>query len=97
MSEEHDFSGVMMNALGKYASYQDLGRLEYGRLLGAKPCARARDPARLRQHLKSPQRPVARPLISDIWLPRQPIYVRHGGLRFAPFTAIRPLTSSLRP
>jgi hypothetical protein len=28
--------------LGKYASYQDLGRLEYGRLLWAKPSTRAR-------------------------------------------------------
>ncbi len=31
-----------VNPLGKYASYQDLGRLEYGRLLWAKPSTRAR-------------------------------------------------------
>jgi len=31
-----------MNILGKYASYQDLSRLEYGRLLWAKPTTRAR-------------------------------------------------------
>lgn len=97
MSEEHDFSGVMMNALGKYASYQDLGRLEYGRLLGAKPCARARDPARLRQHLKSPQRPDRPTADLRYLVAAATIYARHGGLRFAPFTAIRPLTSSLRP
>jgi|GEM_PF-3264464 len=33
-----------MNALGEYASYQDLGRLEYVRLLRAKPSTRARLP-----------------------------------------------------
>jgi len=31
-----------MNPLGKYASYQDLGRLEYGRLLWRNPAARKR-------------------------------------------------------
>jgi hypothetical protein len=31
-----------MNPLSKYASYQDLARLEYGRLLWAKPATRAR-------------------------------------------------------
>ena len=31
-----------VNHLGKYASYQDLARLEYGRLLWAKPSIRAR-------------------------------------------------------
>jgi hypothetical protein len=31
-----------MNPLGKYASYQDLGRLEYGRLLWSNPAARKR-------------------------------------------------------
>ncbi len=42
-----------MNVLGKYASYQDLGRLEYGRLLWAKPSTRAR----LLQHWTSPSHP----------------------------------------
>ena len=41
-----------MNALGKYASYEDLGRLEYGRLLWAKPSTRAR----LLRHWTSPGR-----------------------------------------
>jgi len=42
-----------MNLLGKYASYQDLGRLEYGRLLWANPTARAR----LLRHWTSPRHP----------------------------------------
>jgi hypothetical protein len=42
-----------MNALGKYASYQDLSRLEYGRLLWAKPSTRAR----LLRHWTSPEHP----------------------------------------
>lgn len=42
-----------MNPLGKYASYQDLARLEYGRLLWAKPAARAR----LLRHWTSPSHP----------------------------------------
>ena len=42
-----------MNALGKYASYQDLARLEYGRLLWAKPSTRAR----LLRHWTSPEHP----------------------------------------
>jgi hypothetical protein len=42
-----------MNVLGKYASYQDLGRLEYGRLLWAKPSTRAR----LLRHWTSPSHP----------------------------------------
>jgi predicted nucleic acid-binding Zn ribbon protein len=31
-----------MNHLGKYVSYQDMARLEYGRLLWANPAARMR-------------------------------------------------------
>jgi hypothetical protein len=42
-----------MNLLGKYASYQDLGRLEYGRLLWANPATRAR----LLHHWTSPSHP----------------------------------------
>lgn len=42
-----------MNPLGKYASYQDLARLEYGRLLWAKPATRAR----LLRHWTSPSHP----------------------------------------
>jgi predicted nucleic acid-binding Zn ribbon protein len=42
-----------MNLLGKYASYQDLSRLEYGRLLWANPAARAR----LLRHWTSPRHP----------------------------------------
>jgi hypothetical protein len=42
-----------VNPLGKYASYQDLGRLEYGRLLWANPAARAR----LLCHWTSPRHP----------------------------------------
>ena len=44
---------AQMNPLGKYASYQDLGRLEYGRLLWANPAARAR----LLSHWTSPRHP----------------------------------------
>ena len=42
-----------MNPLGKYASYQDLGRLEYGRLLWSNPAARER----LLAHWTSPSHP----------------------------------------
>lgn len=42
-----------MTRLGPYASYQDLARLEYGRLLWANPNARAR----LRRHWTSPSHP----------------------------------------
>lgn len=42
-----------MSALGKYASYQDLSRLEYGRLLWANPSTRAR----LLRHWTSPSHP----------------------------------------
>ena len=42
-----------MNPLGKYASYQDLGRLEYGRLLWRNPAARKR----LLHHWTSPSHP----------------------------------------
>jgi len=42
-----------MNPLGKYASYQDLGRLEYGRLLWADPASRER----LIRHWTSPSHP----------------------------------------
>jgi hypothetical protein len=42
-----------VNPLGKYTSYQDLGRLEYGRLLWAIPAARAR----LLRHWTSPRHP----------------------------------------
>ena len=42
-----------INPLGKYASYQDLARLEYGRLLWAKPSTRAR----LLRHWTSPSHP----------------------------------------
>jgi len=42
-----------MNFLGKYASYQDLGRLEYGRLLWSNPAARRR----LLHHWTSPAHP----------------------------------------
>jgi len=44
---------AQVNPLGKYASYQDLGRLEYGRLLWAKPSTRAR----LLRHWTSPAHP----------------------------------------
>jgi hypothetical protein len=46
-------SKMQLNPLGKYASYQDLGRLEYGRLLWANPAARAR----LLRHWTSPRHP----------------------------------------
>ena len=42
-----------MNPLGKYANYQDLARLEYGRLLWAKASTRAR----LLRHWTSPTHP----------------------------------------
>jgi hypothetical protein len=42
-----------MNPLGKYASYQDLTRLEYGLLLWANPAARER----LLRHWTSPSHP----------------------------------------
>jgi hypothetical protein len=42
-----------MNPLGKYASYQDLGRLEYGRLLWRNPATRKR----LLNHWTSPSHP----------------------------------------
>jgi hypothetical protein len=44
---------AQVNPLGKYASYQDLGRLEYGRLLWARPSTRAR----LLRHWTSPSHP----------------------------------------
>ena len=44
---------AQMNSLGKYTSYQDLSRLEYGRLLWANPAARAR----LLRHWTSPLHP----------------------------------------
>jgi hypothetical protein len=44
---------AQINPLGKYASYQDLGRLEYGRLLWARPSTRAR----LLRHWTSPSHP----------------------------------------
>ena len=42
-----------MNPLGKYASYQDLARLEYGRRLWSNPATRAR----LLIHWNSPSHP----------------------------------------
>lgn len=42
-----------MNPLGKYASYEDLGRLEYGRILWANPASRER----LIRHWTSPSHP----------------------------------------
>jgi hypothetical protein len=42
-----------MNPLGRYASYQDLARLEYGRLLWQNPAARIR----LLRHWSSPSHP----------------------------------------
>ena len=42
-----------MNPLGKYASYEDLGRLEYGRILWANPSSRER----LLRHWNSPSHP----------------------------------------
>lgn len=42
-----------MNPLGKYASYEDLARLEYGRMLWAKPSTRVR----LLRHWTSPSHP----------------------------------------
>ncbi len=42
-----------MNPLGKYANYQDLARLEYGRILWANAAARAR----LLRHWTSPEHP----------------------------------------
>jgi len=44
---------VVMNILGKYASYEDLGRLEYGRILWANPASRER----LIRHWTSPSHP----------------------------------------
>lgn len=44
---------IVMNPLGKYASYDDLGRLEYGRLLWANPASRER----LIRHWTSPSHP----------------------------------------
>ena len=43
----------VMNILGKYANYQDLGRLEYGRILWAHPVSRER----LLRHWTSPTHP----------------------------------------
>lgn len=57
-----------MNPLGKYASYQDLARLEYGRLLWANAAARHR----LLRHWTSPSHPHCarfaekRPLIEKV-------------------------------
>jgi len=42
-----------MNVLGKYASYEDLARLEYGRILWANPASRGR----LIRHWTSPSHP----------------------------------------
>lgn len=42
-----------INPLGKYASYEDLGRLEYGRILWANPSSRER----LLRHWNSPSHP----------------------------------------
>ena len=42
-----------MNVLGKYASYEDLARLEYGRILWANPDSRRR----LIRHWTSPSHP----------------------------------------
>lgn len=42
-----------MNILGKYANYEDLGRLEYGRILWANPVSRER----LLRHWSSPSHP----------------------------------------
>jgi len=42
-----------MNPLGKYANYQDLARLEYGRILWANPAFRGR----LIRHWTSPSHP----------------------------------------
>ena len=42
-----------MNILGKYTSYDDLGRLEYGRILWANPAFRER----LIRHWTSPSHP----------------------------------------
>ena len=42
-----------MNVLGKYASYEDLARLEYGRILWAHPVSRER----LIRHWTSPTHP----------------------------------------
>ena len=61
-----------MNPLGKYASYGDLGRLEYGRLLWANPAARAR----LLRHWTSPSHPhharfaAHRSLVESVLEPR---------------------------
>ena len=44
---------AILNPLGKYSSYQDLGRLEYGRLLWKNPAKRAR----LLSHWRSPSHP----------------------------------------
>jgi len=42
-----------MNPLGQYANYQDLARLEYGRILWAYPASRGR----LIRHWTSPSHP----------------------------------------
>jgi hypothetical protein len=44
---------TLMNPLGKYANYEDLGRLEYGRILWANPASRER----LIRHWTSPSHP----------------------------------------
>lgn len=44
---------IVMNPLGKYASYEDLGRLEYGRILWSNPVSRER----LLRHWTSPTHP----------------------------------------
>jgi hypothetical protein len=44
---------TLMNPLGKYANYQDLARLEYGRILWANPVSRER----LIRHWTSPTHP----------------------------------------
>lgn len=43
----------VINILGKYANYQDLARLEYGRILWAHPASRER----LLRHWTSPTHP----------------------------------------
>ena len=62
-----------MNVLGKYASYEDLARLEYGRILWANPVSRER----LLRHWTSPTHPhherfvEHRALVEEVLAPGQ--------------------------
>jgi hypothetical protein len=63
---------ALMNPLGKYANYEDLARLEYGRILWANPASRER----LIRHWSSPTHPhhkrfaKHRALVEEVLAPR---------------------------